>query len=228
MPQPGPRATQLLRQTMLFRTLNDQQLAQVAAHLKEVVLPRGTIIFQQGDDGDCLYVIGDGRVRIYLPGPEGREITFRMFEPGQIFGEFAVLDNKVRSASAIALTPVRAFVLYRDAFWDLLRHNFDLVERLIAALTERLRYTTRVLERQSFLSARGRLAEMLLLLASLEPNVGEPVRLAISQQELADYINTTREWVNQTLQSFADEGLIRIERRAVILLKPGQLADLAV
>jgi DNA-binding NtrC family response regulator/CRP-like cAMP-binding protein len=88
--------------------------------------------------------------------------------------------------------------------------------------------TTHTLERQSFLSVRGRLAQALIHLASLEPNTGEPVRVAITQQKLADSIGTSREWVNKALRSFTDDGLIRIERGAITLLKPLQLAELVV
>jgi CRP/FNR family transcriptional regulator len=228
MTQRNQTVIEILRQTSLFHTLDDNQLEQVSARLRETRLARGSSIFQQGQEGDYLYVIVTGRVRIYLSGADGREITFRIYGSGEIFGEFALLDGKPRSANATASSDVHALVLYREDFWELLEQNFDLARRLIAALTERLRYTTRTLERQSFLSARGKLAEVLVHLASLDSMGADTVRLELSQQELADYINTTREWVNQTLQSFVDEGLIRLERRAVIVLNSAELLKQAL
>lgn len=212
----------VLRRVAIFRTLDDQQLLKIGALLKERRFRRGDIIFHQGDSGGCLYIIKSGRVRIYLTSEDGREITFRLYGPGTTFGEFSVLDNGPRSASASALTEATTFVLYRDDLLQLMREHFGLVEHIIAMLTERLRYTTSYSAQLAFLSVPGRVAAILMQLASAELS-DDPVRLDLTQQELATFASTTREWVNRALRDFADLGIVRLERGAVIVLDPSSL-----
>ena len=216
--QRDPVDLDVLRQVMLFRALEESELRQVRVLLKERRYRKGEIVFHQGDPGNCLFVIGAGRVRIYMTSPDGREATIRIYGRGASFGEFAVLDGGPRSTSAAALDDLTTQVLYRDDFLALLRGNFALVERVIAMLTERLRYTNSHLGQLAFLSAPGRVAALLVQLSGGEAEAQSQVRLELSQQELADFTNTTREWVNRALRDFAEHGLIRLERRAVIVL----------
>jgi CRP-like cAMP-binding protein len=206
------------RQVPLFRTLDEAQLRTVGTLLRERHYRKGEIIFHQDDPGGCLYVISAGRVRIYLAGPDGREVTLRIYGPDSTFGELSVLDGQPRSASAAALDDVTTHVLYREDFLNLLQENFTLVQHIIAMLSERVRYTTNYSEQLAFLSVPGRVAALLIRLAGADVEGRGPIRLELSQQELADFANTTREWVNRALHDFAEQGLLRVERRAVVIL----------
>jgi CRP-like cAMP-binding protein len=218
-----PTSLAAVRQVQLFRTLDEAQLQKVSRLLKERRYRKGEIIFHQDDPGGYLYIISAGRVRIYVAGPDGREVTLRIYGPDSNFGELSVLDGESRSASAAALDDVITYVLYREDFLNLLRENFALVQHILAILAERVRYTTNYSEQLAFLSVPGRVAALLMRLAGAEAEVQAPVRLELSQQELADFANTTREWVNRALHDFAAEGLVRVERRAVVILNPDGL-----
>jgi CRP-like cAMP-binding protein len=218
-----PTSLAAVRQVQLFRTLDEAQLQKVSRLLKERRYRKGEIIFHQDDPGGYLYIISTGRVRIYVAGPDGREVTLRIYGPDSNFGELSVIDGEARSASAAALDDVTTYVLYREDFLNLLRENFALVQHILTILAERVRYTTNYSEQLAFLSAPGRVAALLMRLAGAEAAVQPPIRLELSQQELADFANTTREWVNRALHDFADEGLVRVERRAVVILNPDGL-----
>jgi CRP-like cAMP-binding protein len=218
-----PTSLAAVRQVQLFRTLDEAQLRKVSRLLKERRYRKGEIIFHQDDPGGYLYIISAGRVRIYVGGPDGREVTLRIYGPDSNFGELSVIDGQSRSASAAALDDVTTYVLYREDFLNLLRENFALVQHILAILAERVRYTTNYSEQLAFLSAPGRVAALLMRLAGAEATVQAPIRLQLSQQELADFANTTREWVNRALHDFAAEGLVRVERRAVVILDPDGL-----
>ena len=220
-----PMSLAAVRQVQLFRTLDEGQLHKVSRLLKERRYRKNEIIFHQDDPGGYLYIICSGRVRIYLAAPDGREVTLRIYGPDSAFGELSVLDGEARSASAAALEDVATYVLYREDFFNLLRESFALVEHTITILVERVRYTTNYSEQLAFLSVPGRVAALLVRLAGAEAEIQAPIRLELSQQELADFANTTREWVNRALHDFAAEGLVRIERRAVVILdREGLLA----
>jgi CRP-like cAMP-binding protein len=207
----------LLRNVGLFRDMDEAILAHAGRLLREQRSSKGDMIFQQGDAGGCLYLIAEGRVRIFLASPDGREATVRVYGPNSAFGELSVLDGAPRSASAAALDDLVMFVLYQDDVQELLRQNFVLVQHIIAMLTERLRYTTNYSEQLAFLRAPGRVAARLAQLA-YAAELGEPVRLDLTQEELAAFANTTREWVNRALRDFADRGLVSLSRGSVIVL----------
>lgn len=209
---------ELLRRVEIFRTLEDVQLRQVRTLLKRQRFKPGETIFLQGDPGDCLYIVREGYVRIYLLSADGREVTIRVYGGGEAFGEFAVLDGKPRSACAIAASDLSTLVIYRADFMTLIERHVSVLQRVVEVLTERLRYTTLFSKSLAFLSASGRVASALVALADQASSAPGAVKLAITQSELASYAGATREWTNHALHDFADEGLIAIERRAITVL----------
>jgi CRP-like cAMP-binding protein len=202
----------------LFQNLDEEQVRRISLLLKERRYHKGDTVFHQGDPGGCLFLVISGRVRIFLSSADGREATVRFYGPNSAFGEFSVLDGQPRSASAAAVDDVTTLVLYRDDFMALLRQHFELAERLFTMLTERLRYTTSYSERLAFISVPGRVASVLLQLSAVEADPLKPARLDLTQEDLAKFANTTREWVNRSLREFADAGLIQVERKVVIVL----------
>jgi len=215
----------VLRQVEIFRTLDEQQLRKVGELVRPKFFNEGASLFDQGDRGDCLYIITSGYVRIYLLSADGREITFRVYGPGTTVGEFAVLDGKERSAGALAVTSVRTLVIYRDQFRALITKNIEVLLRVVEVLTERLRYTTIFSQNLAFLGASGRVAVALNQLANTTyPGKAGPVTLKITQRELASYAGVSREWTNHALRDFAAEGIIRIERGAITILDRNRLA----
>lgn len=210
----------LVRQIELFQHLSESQIQKLAMLLHERHYRKGTIIFQKGDEGSSLCIVCKGRVRIYLTSDDhqGREATVRICRPYTAFGELAVLDGAPRSANAAALDNVSVLVMQRPDFLALLREDFDLTERILTLLTDRVRSTTEYSERLVFLNGPARVAATLLSLANVDSFRDGPVRLELTQQELADFTSSTREWVNHILNDFADQGLIALERGAITVL----------
>lgn len=208
----------LLGQVKIFRLFDENQLRKIGGVLHERRFAAGASIFEQDDVGDCLYIIVDGIVRIYLINPDGREMTIRVYGRGDTFGEFAVLDGKPRSAGAVAGSQVITLAIYRHEFLELMRHNFDLVTHVIEELTERLRFTTKFSQNLVFLDASGRIAAALTELADQRGNDNASVRLALTQQDLANYAGVTREWTNKALRVLSEQRIVRVERGAVIVL----------
>jgi CRP/FNR family cyclic AMP-dependent transcriptional regulator len=204
------------RKVDLFHTLEEAQLRKVSALLRERRFRKGEVIFHQHDPGGCMYFILSGEVRIFLSSSDGREATICIYKDQTAFGEFSVIDDRPRSASAAALCDLTTLVLYKEDFLPLMRANFDLTLRIMSMLTERLRYTTNYTEQLAFLSATGRVATLLVKMARYN---GEalPTRLNITQQQIAEHANISRELVNRVLREFADARLIAIERGAVIV-----------
>lgn len=212
----------MLQQIELFKPLPDDEAATVSALFRQRAYPAGALIFQRDDPGDCLYLIRNGRVRIFLPNEDGREITLRLYGAGEVFGELSLLDGGPRTASAEAVEAVDAALLFRDDFLSLLRGRFELVQHVIKLLVERLRYTTRYSEQLAFMSIPGRVAAALLQLRSPD----QP-RITITQQDLANYVGVTREWVNRTLREFETRGWVALRRGGLQIVNTPALEGIA-
>jgi len=218
----GDAAVDALSQVRLFAGLDRPTLERLASGVRMRRFRRAEVLFHQGDPGDALFVVATGAVKIMLPSEEGEEAILATVRPGEFFGELALLDGAPRSATAVALEPTETFVLPRDAFRTLVNAEPGTRDALLAALAAELRRLTRHVEELHFLDITGRLAARLVHLAE-ESGVQTPngsLRLdgPLTQGDLASMIGATRQSVNKLLGLFVDDGFIRLERDAIVIL----------
>lgn len=136
-----------LKKFSLFKSVELNELEALASKMQQQSYPQSAVLFEKDQPGDAMYLIRSGRVRVFLRDPQGNEITFRHFGPGQIVGEFSLIDDKPRSASAEAAEPLEVMILSRDNFLLLLRERPILGVEMMRSLAERVRYTTSYLEK---------------------------------------------------------------------------------
>ncbi len=222
------RAT--LESVPLFRDLSQQDLGTLAASLRTRRYRRGEVIFHQGDPGDSLHIIMTGRVKISSPSESGVEAILTTLRAGEFFGSLALLDGAPRSASATAVEATETLILPRDTFRRLVNDWPEIRDHVFAELAGELRRLTYHVEELHFLDIAGRLAARLARLAEEQGSTGRDgeIRLEgpITQGELAAMVGSTRQSVNKLLGYLADDGLIRLDRDAIVVLDlPGlQLA----
>jgi len=210
-------AKAVLRHNYLFRSLSDVALERVAGLAARRVYSKGSVIFSQGDEGDGLYGVAAGRVRISATGAAGQEVFLNIMEPGDTFGEIAVMDGLPRTAGAVALDAATLIVIKRADFLQLLEHEPKLALHLLKLLCERLRWTSELVEESAFLTGPARLAKRLLILASLHgraTGVGQ-LELRISQAELARFLGISRQIVNQHLAEWRRYGWLDLGRSQI-------------
>ncbi|PWR17891.1 Crp/Fnr family transcriptional regulator [Zavarzinia aquatilis] len=224
------RRRALLTRHFLLRDVPEKVLDDLIAFSSTHTYADDQIIFAKGDDGDGLYGILEGQVRIFAGDAEGREITLNILGVGDLFGEIALIDGKSRSADAAAIGPTTLFHMPRRHFVPYLRQSPDLCFSLLEILCARVRWTSSVIEDRAFLGLEARLAKWLLSLAesSGERDARGKVRLRmkLSQRELGALVGTSREAVNKQFALWRDNGLISIDKGAIILNAPEQLRDL--
>ena len=188
----------------------------------------GAIVFSQGDAGDALYGVVTGRVRISALSGEGREVFLNDMEPGDTFGEIALLDGAVRTATATATAASELVLIGRAGFLQLLRSEPELCFRLLELLCRRIRWTSGLAEDSALLDSPSRLARRLLALAHPQDRaVGSAAELALSQQELARYLGLSRQIVNQYLQQWKARGWVALGRGRITLLDTTALRVIA-
>jgi CRP-like cAMP-binding protein len=218
--------TELLASIPLFSSVEPHLLQALQARMQRRTFERGEAIFFKGDDGDTLYVILSGEVKIVLASPEGQESILIVFGDGDFFGEMALFDAKPRSADAVAVGSTTTLTLHRREFEQFVRENPEVAFPIFRALTARLRRTTHRLEDVMFLDLATRVAKKLLQLAAkhgVEMARGVRIDLPLSQQELAEMVGATRPRVNEQLRRLAQDGLIEVDRQTITLLRPRDL-----
>jgi CRP-like cAMP-binding protein len=187
----------------------------------------GAVIFVQGDPGDSLCGVVTGRVRISTSRAGGKEAVLNIIEPGESFGEIALLDGMPRTATATAIEPTELSVIKRDHFLALLRDEPILAMHLIELLCQRMRRTAQCMEDSALLSMPARVAKQLLSLAALSGSATSAgVKLTLSQEELAQFLSVSRQLVNQYLQVLKRQGWILLGRGSITIVNAHRLDDL--
>src|SRR5690606_23923942 len=170
----GLSADALLKRNYMFRGLPERTLQRISALAGRKLYQKGAVIFPQGDPGDALYGVASGRVRISASGAGGREVFLNIMEPGDTFGEIAVMDGLPRTAGATALERTALIVLKRVDFLALVEREPQIALHLLKLLCQRLRWTSELVEESAFLSGPARLAKRLLILAELHGRPAGP------------------------------------------------------
>jgi CRP-like cAMP-binding protein len=127
--------------------------------MRTVDLDDGEVLFRRGEPGDALYVVESGQVRVFTLDEAGRELTLNTMNPGEAFGELALLDDRPRSASIAAIGPTKLRCLRREDFLSRVHTSAALTNRVIQLLSERTRHMTGYIEllgRWARLVAEGR------------------------------------------------------------------------
>ena len=221
-------ATRVLKLVPFFSGLSDRELAPLAVHSLRRQYRRNQVIFHQGDPGTTLYVVLSGKIRIVLPSPDGEDMVLAVFSPGDCFGELSLLDGEPRSATAIAQEACEVLILARSEFLAHLGAHPDVAVRVSQTIAARLRRTNVLLGDFAFLDLSARLAKRLLELACAQgerTGARAPMKIQITQGELASLVGARRESVNKELRAFARRGMLTIERGHVLIRNPEGLAQ---
>jgi CRP/FNR family cyclic AMP-dependent transcriptional regulator len=209
----------IIERNSLFRGLPKETRARIAGLAARRVYEEGAVIFMRGDPGDSLCGVATGRVRISASAPGGKEVFLNIMEPGDAFGEIALLDGSPRTATATAMARSELIVIPRDAFSALLQSQPQLAAHLIQLLCKRVRWTAEAMEDTALLSVPARLAKRLLSLAGAFGGA----KVTLSQEELAQFLGLSRQIVNQHLQAWRGKGWISLGRGSVTLDDPQAL-----
>jgi CRP-like cAMP-binding protein len=212
--------SELLGQIPLFESLGEEDRRGLSRQIDRLSLKKGGLLFRRGEEGNALYIIHRGRIRIFASTRKGNEITLALLGPGEFFGEMALLDSQPRSAGAEAAEDAELHILHREDFFSFLMHNETALQAILFSLSQRLRRTDDLLTEACFLQVSHRLARKLLELSEPVP-AGDGPRdgcgIRATQQELAQMIGTTRESVNKELKTLRGRGLIETSRNRITI-----------
>ncbi|WP_127128130.1 Crp/Fnr family transcriptional regulator [Georgenia sp. SYP-B2076] len=218
--------TNVIGSVPLFEALGEQDQAELRAAMTETTLRRGETLFNEGDPGDRLYILTDGKVKLGHTSPDGRENLIAVLGPGELLGELTLFDPGPRSTTATAVATTRMLELEHKDLMQFLDTRPELAKHMLKALAQRLRRTNESLADLVFSDVPGRVAKALLDLADRfgeRTDEGVHVPHDLTQEELAQLVGASRETVNKSLAEFVSRGWIRLEGRAVLLLDTERL-----
>ena len=216
----------VLRRAPLFNGLDDESARTLRRHTSEVKLSRGEHLFLEGQDGDRLYVVLDGKIKLTRAAVDGRENLLSVLGPGEMFGELSLFDPRPRTSSASAVTDATLAALAHDALRPWLLERPEVSMHMLQALVRRLRRANDVTADLVFTDVPGRVAKNLLDLADRfgeQERDGLHVHHDLTQEELAQLVGASRETVNKALADFAARGWLQISARSVLILDAERL-----
>ena len=221
-------AKTVIERNRLFRGLPAATIERIADLAVRRQYEDGAVVFVRGDPGDSLCGVVTGRVRISTSGPGGKEVFLNIMEPGDAFGEIALLDGKPRTATATALARTELILIRHEQFAALLAQEPRLATHLIQLLCERVRWTAELMEDSALLGVPARLAKRLLSLAQLNGrSLEDGLKVTISQEELAQFLGLSRQIVNQHLQAWKRAGAVSSGRGSITLANIAALERIA-
>ena len=182
---------------------------------------RGTIVIDEGDTGDTLFVVLTGRLRVFSSGGDGardREVTFNVHGPGECVGEMS-LDGGPRSASVITVEPATCSVITRPTLREQIARDPDLALLLISRVIRRARLATESARGMATLDVYGRLVRRLEALAVDDGTGRRRVPERTTHAMLASEIGCSREMVSRLLKDLMGGGYVAVEDRRLVLLK---------
>lgn len=215
--------TTFLQTRTIFQGLTDTELNEVVEIMGVREYKRNETIFLEGEEGDSFYLVLAGDIRIYKISPDGREKTLAQIGTGDFFGEMALLEGKVRSASAAAIGKCKLGIIYREHFNRLIYSHPEIALKMIVQLADRLRKANEQIESLAFKDVRERLVQFILQSAD---EVGDTPGRKMTHQEIANLIGSSRETVTRIFGQLQDEGYISFDGRSIIVKKRAELAKL--
>ena len=217
----------VLSSAPLFAALDAEASAALRASMETITIAKGDVLFNEGQLGDQMYIITEGKVKLGHTSPDGRESILAILGPGELLGELSLFDPGPRTATAVALTDVTALGLGHQSLRPWLTGRPEVAESLLQALAQRLRRTNETLADLVFSDVPGRVAKALLELGDKfgqQMPDGIHVTHDMTQEELAQLVGASRETVNKALADFAARGWIKLESRSVVLIDVDRLS----
>jgi CRP-like cAMP-binding protein len=214
------QAASLLARTSLFAGLDEAELLRLGACARRRTYRKGEYIFHQGDSGDAVFVLTDGRVKVIFASADGDEMILATLQPPDIFGELALIDGGPRSASIQALEPTGVLTLTRATLLDLMARQPGVTDLILRSLGRLVRRMIAQASDLVFMDLHGRVAKLLLHLIG-DP-AGQPgehlsLDLRMTQSDLAAMVGGSRQSVNHILHEFERRGYLALEGQRLIV-----------
>lgn len=214
-----------LRKIPLLAELTDDEIARVRADLRVRQYAKREVVLQKGASGDSLLFLLQGQLQVVDITEDGRAIGLRMLAPGDFFGEIAVINGSMRSASVVALSPVLVALLPRATALHLFSHSPSVANHMLRFLANKVQRDSEFRALLSIGNTAKRIYTFLDLLKERKDDLLVVENLP-THQDIANMINTSRETVTRTLLGLVQQGVIQKGTHRLIIVDPEALQKL--
>ncbi len=228
-PQATPNKLWFLKHIRLFDGISPSEMQEMEKITRMEEVKKRQPLYLPGDPSRNVYLLKKGRVKIANTAPSGKEVTFDILEPGEVFGELDVLEDAPRSTSAETLDDTLICVIPRKDFDQYLAMHPNVTFKLTKLIGLRLKKIQSRVEDLVFRDVPARLAHLLSELSKTDGVADKPgirLKVKLTHQEMANLIGCSRETVSATMGQFRDDGLIRIDGRTVTIVNEKGLSKL--
>lgn len=225
----SPNKLWFLKHIRLFDGISPSEMQEMEKITRMEEVKKRQPLYLPGDPSSNVYLLKKGRVKIANTAPSGKEVTFDILEPGEVFGELEVLEDAPRSTSAEALDDALICVIPRKDFDQYLAMHPNVTVKLTKLIGLRLKKIQSRIEDLVFRDVPARLAHLLSELSKSDgvaEKQGVRLKVKLTHQEMANLIGCSRETVSATMGQFRDQGLIQMDGRTITILKPDGLLRL--
>jgi CRP-like cAMP-binding protein len=214
-----------LRKIPLLAELTEEEIARVRADLRVRQYAKREVVLQKGASGDSLLFLLQGQLQVVDITEDGRAIGLRMLAPGDFFGEIAVINGSMRSASVVALSPVLVALLPRATALHLFSHSPSVANQMLRFLANKVQRDSEFRALLSIGNTAKRIYTFLDLLKEQKDDLLVVENLP-THQDIANMINTSRETVTRTLLGLAQQGVIQKGVHRLVIVDPEALRKL--
>ncbi len=206
----------MLQNIPLFSSLGEAELASLSNKVITRQFPRNTVIINEGDHSDSLYIINSGSVKVFLSDNEGKEVILNTQGTGEYFGELALLDSQPRSASVITTEKSSLSIISKADFEAFLEKHPEANLKIMRGIIKRLRLLSEDVKSLALMDVYGRVARVLLQLAK-EKGGTLVINQGMTQQDIASRVGASREMVSRILKDLKTGGYIEVKDRVITI-----------
>jgi CRP/FNR family transcriptional regulator, cyclic AMP receptor protein len=213
---------QFLKKIPIFAELPEEQLQKITDVVIDRQYRKSQIIFGEGDPGEALFFLKQGKIKLTKTTPDGREQILAFRGPGEIFAEVVLFDGGSYPATAEVIEDAKIGIIRNQDIDKIVRKNVDIAVSLLKIMSKRLRQAQTALKDIALKDVYGRLASTLLKLATehgRQVQEGTKISLNLTHQDLANMIGTSRESVNRVISEWRREGILDAVRGEITLLQ---------
>ena len=207
----------VLAQVEIFAGLTEDELEALAASSVSRQYPKNTVIINDGDNADSLYLIDSGRVKVYCSDKNGKEFIMNTLEAGDYFGELALLDDDRRSASVRTMERCCFRIIYKEDFQRVISSHPNIARILMRNLTRRVRTLTDKVKSLALQDVYGRVTKVLTSMARPREDQSLFIAERLTQQDIADRVGASREMVARILKDLTIGEYIGFEGRNIVI-----------
>lgn len=182
-------------------------------------MPKGALLFSEGDESDGLFIIKEGRAKVFISDTHGKEMMIAILGPGEVVGEIASLDGKVRTASVSMLEPSVVLQIAQSDFKQFLAENQELSFEIIQILTQRIRSFAASVSNLAFKNVYERITSMLAENSQEQEDGTRVVNGQFTHQDIADMVGSSREMVSRVFSELTKGEYVSSDSRVITIHK---------